>query len=769
MKSYSVKKVFRTAGLFAVLVSVWVPEASAESRVITGVVTSRDDGTPLPGATIRVEGSGAGTVTDSRGEYTLTLPGDAGRVTVSSIGYATRYLKPGQGKLLNVALAESAHSAGEIVVSSTRSQEQLKNIPRKIEVITSKDIEALDPASASELLKKTAGVDVIEYPGMLSGVSIRGFVPNAGSYYNAEYVSYLLDGRPLGTRNLAAVDMNMIERVEVIKGPSSALYGSQGMGGTINFISKKSQGPIRGKVSLGYGSFETFDGSGAIGGSISDRFDFDLGFRYFSQNEDYKVGNNTLISDPSPEMVEEGIGAMRNSTYSSNSGSLRIGYRLSDSFRLDLRGAFFNAPSVHTPGSIWGYYEDGLKDVFRKTADISLTGTAGRHHVKFMPYWSEDESRNLKSASGKTYAYFEGRNEEYGFQLQDAVTIGRHRVTAGVDYHTSTYKTQRHSAPGVSAAPYSPDGRTSSLGLFAEAGLSFLDGRLVVTPGMRYDMSTFAMLDTPLIADVDTEETHDGFFSPSLAFQYSLLPALKTHASIGRAFVSPSALQKAGEYIDTYGWTVRGNPDLEPETSVTWDAGLTWSDEKRGLRADVTYYDTEWEDFITTESTSDGSKIKTYVNAASARLRGMEFELSYDFGAMADYRYSLRCYASYTRQFEAEVTKYGVESPMKYVRAGLGSFGIEYNDFHLLNARLSARYLGSRYEDNYFTSIRPTLKNSVLEHEPALVFDATVGVSIDGKNSVALTVKNLLDENYTEKDGYNMPGRSFGVKYTVTF
>jgi len=92
------------------------------------------------------------------------------------------------------------------------------------------------------------------------------------------------------------------------------------------------------------------------------------------------------------------------------------------------------------------------------------------------------------------------------------------------------------------------------------------------------------------------------------------------------------------------------------------------------------------------------------------------------------------------------------------------SFGIEYNDFHLLNARLSARYLGSRYEDNYFTSIRPTLKNSVLEHEPALVFDATVGVSIDGKNSVALTVKNLLDENYTEKDGYNMPGRSFGAE-----
>lgn len=156
-----------------------------------------------------------------------------------------------------VAKTDSAdYVADEIVVSSTRTDEKLKNIPRKVEVITSKDIEALDPDNATELLQKTAGVDVIEYPGVLSGVSMRGFVPNYGSYLNPQYVTYLLDGRPLGTYNLASVDMNMIERVEVIKGPSSALYGSKGMGGTINFITKKSRGPIKGTASLGYGSFE---------------------------------------------------------------------------------------------------------------------------------------------------------------------------------------------------------------------------------------------------------------------------------------------------------------------------------------------------------------------------------------------------------------------------------------------------------------------------------------------------------------------------------
>lgn len=673
-----------------------------------------------------------------------------------------------------IAKADAAgYVAGEIVVSSTRTDEKLKNIPRKVEVITSKDIEALNPADATELLKKTAGVDVIEYPGLLSGVSMRGFKPNYGSYYSAQYVTYLLDGRPLGTNNLSTVDMNMIDHVEVIKGPSSALYGSKGMAGTINFITKKSRGPIKGKVSAGYGSFGTYEGSATVGGSINDRMDFDLGFRYFNQGEDYKVGKNTLISNPDPEILERDIDTMHNSIYSTNSGMMRVGYRLNDNFRVDLRGAFFNAPSVHTPGSIWGYYGNRIKDVYRKTADLSLTGTTGRHSIKFMPYWSKDEMKYLKQTAttpNKIYPYYLGDFEEYGFQLQDVIALGNHRVTAGLDYNNQTYKTRQYSAPDVAASPYSADSRNSNVGLFTQAAFSFLDNRLIVTPGVRFDATTFGLLDTPLVPNVNTEEEHDGFFSPSLAFQYSFVPEFKVYASIGRAFVAPSGLQKAGEYVNSYGMTVRGNPDLDPESSRTWDAGLSWSDEKNGLRADVTYFDTKWEDFITQETRTDGSlTYKTYVNAASAKLRGLEFELSYDFGALVNYRYSLRVFGSYTHQLEAEVSRNGTESPMKYVRNGLGSFGIEYDDFRLLSARLSARYLGSRYEDNWFTYYGRTLTDAVLEHEPSLVFDATVGVKINDQNSVALTVKNLLDENYTEKDGYNMPGRSYGMKYTVAF
>ena len=765
------KTVLRIASLMVVLLLSIQPNSFAADRAISGVVTDGNDGEPLVGATVQVQGQNIGTLTDIRGEYTLSIPDDVKAIMVTYVGYATRHITAGEGGILNVVLDENQYTTGEIIVTTTRADMKLKNIPRKINIITSKDIEALDPLSATDLLKKTAGVDVIEYPGVLSGVSIRGFKPNFGSYSSAQYVRYLLDGRPLGTYNLGAVDMNMIERVEVIKGPSSALYGSQGMGGTVNFISKKSQGPIKGKASLGYGSFETFEGSATVGGSISNRFDYHLGFRYFNQGDDYNVGNNTLISDPSSKLLEDSIETMQNSTYTTNSGSLRLGYRLGEKFRIDLRGAFFNAPSVHSSGSIWGHYGDGLKDVNRATGDFFLTGTVGSHSIKFIPYWSLDESHNFDVSSDKYYVSSETRNEEYGFQLQDAVAIGRHRVTGGLDYNSSTYKTKRRSSPDVEIRPYSPNAKTTNIGFFTETSLSFLDERIIMTPGVRYDMTTFGLLDTPLIGNVDTNKEYDGFFSPSVALQYSFLPVLKTHASVGRAFVSPTGLQKAGEYIDTKGVTVRGNPDLKPETGSTWETGLTYNDEVRGWRADVTYYDTTWDDFITSENRTDGLlNYKTYINAASAKLRGLEFELSYDFGAQDNYRYSLRTFASYTHQLEAAVTINGETSSMKYVREGLGSFGFEYDDFRFLNARLSARYLGSRYEDNYYgANYDRSSTDKVLKHEPSLVFDATVGLSINNQNSVALTVKNILDENYTEKDGYNMPGRSMGVKYTVTF
>jgi len=774
MRSFFVGRSIAVALLISMFSFSFTAGALAENRSISGIVSGASDGEPLVGASVQVKGTGIGTVTDVQGEYRLDIPEDADAVTFSSIGYEPRTVAPGTGSILNVSLNGHSYSTGEIVVYSTRSMAKLKNIPRKVEIVSEKDIEALDPVNATDLLKKTSGVDIIEYPGVLSGVSIRGFSPDFSGI--DQNVTYLIDGRPAGATNLATIDMNNIERVEVIKGPSSALYGSQGMGGSINFITRKSAGALSGKASLGYSSFSTLDGSVRVGGSLSERFDVDLGVRSYNQNEDYTVGSNTLISDPDPEVLEQDIDTMRNSTYATQSGNLRIGYQLNDEVRIDARGEIYQAHSVKSPGSIWGVYGHSEKDIDRQTLDVTMTADWGTHALRFVPHWSLEKSVSYKKDDeGLNYRSSLSEIEWLGFQLQDRIRVGRQTFTGGVDYTVIDVFSRSFADSETEKAPSRPNQQQSSLGVFGEVGISLFDETVIANIGGRYDITSYQLKETPLFTTVETESEEYDNFNPSVSVQYRFLPQCKIHASIGRAFVAPNPYEKAGFYVDDDGMETRGNPDLEPETSVTWDAGLTYESDNGGFRTDVTCFSTDWENFIQRTSAVDefGEEYKTFENLNSAEMNGIELECSYDFGAAHDERYSLRLFTNFTHLFRARsINDDGSEGDMLYVRRNRGSMGLEYDDFRFFSARLTARYIGDRFEQNWigrYDEARPTLKDPVIEIPASLIFDMSMGFRIDDQNDVSLIAKNILDENYTEKDGYNMPGRSLGVRYSVEF
>ena len=124
---------------------------------------------------------------------------------------------------------------------------------------------------------------------------------------------------------------------------------------------------------------------------------------------------------------------------------------------------------------------------------------------------------------------------------------------------------------------------------------------------------------------------------------------------------------------------------------------------------------------------------------------------------------------------------------MLYVRDNLANFGLEFDNLNGLQAGVNARYIGHRYAKNWYrkydktaskyvpivldgTEIRPSLANeSVLRHPVSVIFDCNIAYTIKQKYTISITAANLLDENYTEKDGYNMPGRSLTAKFTYRF
>ena len=144
-------------------------------------------------------------------------------------------------------------------------------------------------ADLTDVLKKNAGVDVVQYSGALSGIGIRGFRPQFSGINKRSLL--LIDGRPSGVTNLATLLLDNVERIEVLKGAASAVYGSSAMGGVVNVITRQSRGKIGGNARVGGGSFGDIGvRRRASAATSSSRVDFDVTGNAFDQRDDYPHG-----------------------------------------------------------------------------------------------------------------------------------------------------------------------------------------------------------------------------------------------------------------------------------------------------------------------------------------------------------------------------------------------------------------------------------------------------------------------------------------------
>jgi outer membrane receptor protein involved in Fe transport len=150
--------------------------------------------------------------------------------------------------------------------------------------------------------------------------------------------------------------------------------------------------------------------------------------------------------------------------------------------------------------------------------------------------------------------------------------------------------------------------------------------------------------------------------------------------------------------------------------------------------------------------------------------------------------FSLSFSGNWRHLFKFELNNADVITDLKYVQKNTASFGLEFNDKKRFSSRINARIIGSRLEDNWFYTfnfetweripltslagnpIRPTLINEdILEYPTFVVVDLSAAFQVNKNLSVGLAVQNILDELYTEKDGYFMPGRNFLVRLGYSF
>lgn len=631
--------------------------------------------------------------------------------------------------------------AYRVVVTGARAPVALKDTPQRIEVVTRQEIRETPHRELADLLGKTTNVDIKRYPGMNGSVGMRGFTPSSPMTGESMQTLVLQNGIPAVNNNISFMPVNGVARVEVMKGPASSLYGSQAMSGVINVIPVRRTGDIQGGVGVSAGNHNLRQVEADIGGAINETLNFDY-FGNWEKRGDYKDGHGQT---------------MEFSGYKQHSHGLRLGAELAPGWTLDARADLFRANDVQNPGPDPEIRQfETSKDADRDLYSLTLQGKVDQHTLSAAAYTGKENYLNYDlKKDGRLVQSYDSRIKWHGLQLKDEWDWAEgYKLVFGYDYNQTKASARSGTPPWTFS--YNPDSKLKTHGLYAQQNISLNEGSTNLYVGGRYDRITMSTLPTDGLGNV-TQSRDFSQFSPSAGIKHELAPGISLHASAGKGFSAPSAWKLSGEYSgsdwkqDANGnWypvpiTYVGNANLDPESSVSVDAGIGF--ERDNWNMDLTLYHTRVKDKIVAYDVSPG--LKSWRNADEARMHGLELAGNWQFNP------NLRLDLGYTHSFRSEQRNGSVWSPLEYVPKNTVRAALVGN-WDKLHARLGARYNGKSWK-------------SRAERGGYTLWDMSLGYAINKHHTLSLSVDNLFDRYYEEVHGYNMPGREIRVGYRWNF
>ncbi|MEO8521880.1 MAG: TonB-dependent receptor [Acidobacteriota bacterium] len=728
------------------LASLTLAATAAHAGPLTGRVVD-PDGRGVPGAQVILLTGGSvlrSTHSDPHGGFTLTAP-DAGplelRVAVDGFRAAVRALdgSPQPTAVGDVALGISAVSES-LIVSAAQVEIPLSQASSAVTIITGAELEARQVTTVADALRQVPGLTIARSggPGALTAAFPRGG--------ESDYTLVFLDGIQLnafgGGFDFAHLSTANIDRIEVVRGPQSALYGSNAIGAVVRIVTRTG-GPVRGGAAIEGGSFGTSRVSAASSGAAGRWFWGAGADRIASDGFDgRRTADGEVVANDRYERTESaGSGGWRNDAGAMLRGELR--------FARDDRG--FPGPFGSNPAGIF----TGIDSTSRGTDDrwsASLGGAvpAGRrvraagqvtwntidgHFAAASAYspggvsLSQSGSRRLSARGQADIVIARGFDASAGVELQ------RERVT-------STYITASSGAIPI---------ERSVAGYFGEARWSRAD-RLFVTGGIRLEdirRDAVPALDDPYSPRPAMAADSVTSVNPRIAASYTLrrTPGADTRvrASAGTGIRPPDGFDIA--YTD--------NPSLKPERTRSVEAGVEQSLASGRAVVEATYFRNTFDDLIVAVGRFAQSSRYRTDNISNARARGMEL-------------------AATTREraggvdLQARLTYTFLDSAILAVdRAGAAPPPFEPGQRLLQRPRHQWAVDLSAAQGRWTTWVRGGGRGRVLAVEPSYgtfggLFDAAGYAAWNAGGSVRLTkqleafarVENLLGRSYEEVFGF---------------
>ena len=591
----------------------------AQTNEVSGTI--RDEkGTPLPGVNVLIETTTLGAATDVDGYYTIkNIPVGSHTMRVSAIGFRTQHIDiqvtEGYVADFDLVLREIAVQSGEVVVTAARRAQLSVEVPVSISALAPRELEARNIQSLDDALRYMPGVQLAD-----NQVSVRG--SSGFSYNTGSRVLLLVDGIPMlrpDADGIAfdAVPIAQIERIEVLKGPGSALYGGGALGGVINVITKDFPQDPETRITVFGGAYEPV--------------------RYAVWRHAWKDADTPRLlggtSFTHARRFGEKAGMWINVAYRNNEGYMRlyeretlqayskVGWNFSPSLRLELLGGVTRRKSDSF--LYWNGIRDALNPGTFEFGNTSATGANDNltHEFSVHPSLTHVVNPSL---------FYTAKGRLFGVVIQPLdeflKPIPASKGTTGLRYGGEVQVNWTPRSGQYLTAGFSGDANATRSSFFANddprsqpEGAIFGQWEQQLFPGIN--MTTGLRLDTYRIRAGDVERK----LSPKLNFSFQMNEGMALRAAYGQGFRVPSVTERFTDNKDFF--PVVANIYLRPEESTSYEAGLRglypFMSGRAGALIDVALFWNDYRHLVEPMFVAQEQAFQ-FVNLTKARIRGLE-------------------------------------------------------------------------------------------------------------------------------------------------
>ncbi|MBJ3509003.1 TonB-dependent vitamin B12 receptor BtuB, partial [Salmonella enterica subsp. enterica serovar Rissen] len=595
-------------------------------------------------------------------------------------------------------------SPDTLVVTANRFQQPVNSVLAPTDVVTREDIQRWQSKDLNDVMRRLPGVDISQSGGMgkSSSLYVRGT--------ESRHVLVLIDGVPMARAGISnAIDIgqlpvSLVQRIEYIRGPRSAVYGSGAIGGVVNIITMSNDEKSQINAGMGSDGYQTYDGI------MNKRF----GDTIVTAAGAYETTRGFNIQPDSPYNGDSDRDGYRNKLFWGG-----VQHKFNDNVSGFFRGYGYTANSDYDQGS-YGYVggNDEAQN-YTQSWDAGLQYSSGIYSSQLIANYQHIKDYNYSNDLGRYAgdASLDNMEQRY-IQWGNSVEVGHGAVSGGADWKQEKLT----SSSTTKADTYKRD----TTGLY-------------LTGQQQIDSVTL---------EASGREDHDEQFGWHGTWQtatgWEFVDGYRATLSYGTGFLAPSLGQQYGatRFASSYGPGIAANPNLKPEESRQWEAGIDGLTGPLDWRLSAYHYKVQ--NLI-------DYKDNQYVNLKSATIKGLEWTGNITTGPV-DHHLTLQ-YVDPRDDETNKVLYRRAKQQVKYELTGQ-IFELGWNVMY--------QYLGERYDKDYDNN-RDVKMGGLSLWDIGVSYPVTSHLTVRGK------IANLFDKDYETVYGYQTAGREYTLSGSYTF